>query len=305
MKHFIAYNIFICFLSLNSYTQQIPNYTQYAYNMQILNPASVGSRADLSISILSRQQWVGVEGAPTSQTFSINGRIKGGLGIGATVVNDKIGFSETNNFNLDLSYTILTSEYRRLAFGLKGGITLFNNNLANAITPDNDKYASTSGSFPNIGFGAFYYSQTFFVGLSAPYLFETPQFYTSEASGKNMLSRNLNYFLSAGVLFELNDHLKFKPSTMVNYTSGVPISVDLNANFLYKKNIEVGVSYRHSNTISALFAVIIKEKFRIGYSYDHKFANYGENLSSHEIILHIDFDFNKRSRWLRPNSCYF
>ena len=152
MKHFIAYSIFI-FLSLNSYAQQIPNYTQYAYNMQILNPASVGSRADLSISILSRQQWIGVEGAPTSQTFSINGRTENGLGIGATVVNDKIGFSETNNFNLDLSYTIQTAENRRLAFGLKGGITLFNNNLASAITPDNDKYASTSGSYPNIGFG--------------------------------------------------------------------------------------------------------------------------------------------------------
>jgi type IX secretion system PorP/SprF family membrane protein len=302
-KAFVAILIFA--FSVSTYSQQVPNYTQYLYNMQIINPAYVGSRAELSMSVLSRDQWVGVAGAPVTRTFSVNGRTSMGLGFGATVVNDKIGLSESTNVNIDASYTIVTSENGRLAVGLKSGMTFFSNNLANGITPDNDIYASNTGSFPNVGFGAFYYNKKFYVGLSLPYLLETPQFYTQENIDKGKIVTNENYFFSTGALFNLTEDLLFKPSTMVRYASNLPISVDINSNFLYKEIIEAGLSYRYENSVSALFALIINEKYRIGYAYDYKLSTLGGNLSSHEIIFHLDLNLKRNSRWLLHNKCYF
>lgn len=292
-------------LSFNVYSQQIPNYTQYLYNMQILNPAYVGARAELSMSLLSRKQWVGIEGAPSTKTFSINGRTRNGLGFGVTAVNDRIGLSEITNVNLDISYTLITSQYSRLAFGLKGGVNLFSNNLAIGITPDNDIYASTTGNFPNVGFGAFFYNRKFYAGLSIPHILETPQFYIQDKLTEPKLAKNPNYFFSTGALFKLTENVIFKPSTMVRHTSNLPISIDFNANFLYRDILDVGLSYRNQNSVSALFALIINKKYRIGYAYDHKLTTFGADLSSHEIILHLDFNLKRSTRWLLHDNCYF
>ena len=305
--HYIMYMVlFLFFSSITTKAQQTPHYTQYLYNMQVINPAFVGYRSDLSISLLSRQQWVGVEGSPETNTFSVNGRTNRGLGLGVTVVNDKIGLTKITNANIDVSYTVINSENSRLAFGLKGGLTFFDNNISQAITPDNDVYTSFSGRYSNIGFGALYYTQKYFIGVSLPSILEIPLFKTFETS--NTLNQELNYknyFLSAGVIFQLSEDIMFKPTTLIKHTKNLPLSVDINANFLYKNNIEAGLSYRYNSSISALFAVIINEKFRIGYSYDQRLANFGTNLNSHEIVLQIDFNFNRSERWLLNNKCYF
>lgn len=295
--------VFITSCSL--FGQQIPHYTQYLYNMQVINPAYVGVRSDLSLSALSREQWSGVIGAPTTRTFSVNARANLGLGLGATFVNDKIGLSEINTINFDGSYTIITSQYSRLSFGLKLGTTFFNDNLANGITPDNDVYASNTGNFFNVGFGAFFYSEKFFVGLSVPYLLESPQFFIQPDDREIRIDENQNIFLSTGYVFELSEDLYFKPSTMIRYTSNLPVSIDINSNFMYKEIIEAGISYRYKNSISALFSVIINKKYRIGYAYDYMTNNVIGNLNTHEIILHVDFDLKRNTRWLRSVKCYF
>ncbi|MHB0756192.1 PorP/SprF family type IX secretion system membrane protein [Polaribacter sp. M15] len=314
MKKKIASNmtrklIFLClvttFISLNSFTQQLPHYTQYLYNMQIINPAFVGYRAELSMSVLARQQWVGVEGAPTTRTFSLNGRTRKGLGIGTTIVHDKIGLSEVTNINVDASYTIVTSKKSRLAFGLKGGLLFYNNNLFDGITPDTEAYASTTGKFVNIGFGGLFYTKKFYVGLSVPQLLESPQFYIEDNLNQNSLSKNPNIFLSSGVLFKLSENLLFRPSTMVRYTTNQPTSIDVNASFLYNKILETGISYRYKNSVSGLFTVILNKKYRIGYAYDHRFSVLGGNLSSHEIVFQMDLNFKRNTRWLLLDDCYF
>ena len=298
----LAISMLFCLYAL---AQQLPHYTQYLYNMQIINPAFVGYRAELSMSVLARQQWVGVEGAPSTRTFSLNGRTRNGLGIGTTIVNDKIGLSEITNVNLDASYTIVTSKNSRLAFGLKGGLNFFNNNLFDGITPDNEIYASTNGQFVNVGFGGLFYTKKFYVGLSVPHLLESPQFYIEDNLKPTSLSTNPNIFLSTGVLFKLSEDVMFRPSTMVRYTTNLPTSIDVNANFLYKDIIETGVSYRYQNSISGLFTVIVNKKFRVGYAYDHRFSILGGNLSSHEIVLQMDLNFKRNTRWLLFNDCYF
>ena len=304
-QYFICLLFVLCLNIVSTNAQQTPHYTQYLYNMQVINPAYVGFRSDLSISLLSRQQWVGVEGAPKTSTFSINGRTSTGLGIGLTVVNDKLGLVESNNINIDASYTLTTSAASRLAIGLKGGITFFDNNLAQGITPDNDVYSSFNGRYSNVGFGALYYTQDYFVGFSVPYILKTPLFNTFETSNALSETNYKNFFLSAGAIFNLSENVLFKPSTIIKHTANLPLSVDINSNFLYKEIIETGLSYRYKNSVSALFAVIINEKFRVGYTYDYRLDNFGSNLSSHEIVLHIDFSFNRNQRWLLNNKCYF
>jgi len=312
--HFAS--ILLLLFITNTQAQQAPHYTQYLYNMQILNPAFVGSKADLSVSLLSRKQWVGLDGAPETTTFSVGGRTMDAFGLGATIIKDKIGLATSTNVNIDASYTIPTSRYGRLAFGLKGGLTFFNNNLSNGITPDNEIYASTEGNYPNVGFGALYYNDQFFVGLSVPNLLNTHQFKVLENIDQNDGISNNNYFLAAGYMYDFSEYLKFKPSTIIKYTPSLPVSVDMNANFIYNEKIELGLSYRYNNnisissypyqnTISGVFALLINKKYRVGYSYDHTFAPYGSNLSSHEIIIRFDFKFNRTTRWLFHNRCYF
>jgi hypothetical protein len=109
----------------------------------------------------------------------------------------------------------------------------------------------------------------------------------------------------AGAIFNLTENMLFKPTTIIKYTPTLLLSIDLNSNFIYKKKFETGFSYRYKNSMSALFALIINEKYRIGYSYKYQFANYGGNLSSHEIILRIDLNLNRNMRWLFHNKCFF
>lgn len=295
---------FLLLLNSISYSQQTPHYSQYVYNMEILNPAFVGAKADLSISLLSRQQWIGVEGAPETNTFSISERMKDGFSLGVTIINDQLGLFKSNNVNIDASYTIPTSQYGRVSFGLKGGLTFFNNTTDLAITPDNDVYPSIKGKYPTIGFGGLYYDNRFFVGLSIPNILNSSSFKIIETSGTTDFN-HANYFLSVGSIFNITEKILFKPSTLIKYTPSLPVSIDLNSNFIYNKRIETGVSYRYKNSISALAALIINEKFRIGYSYEYQLASYGPNFSSHEIMLRVDFTLERNTRWLFHNRCYF
>ncbi len=293
-------------LSIEVSAQQTPHYTQYMYNMNVINPAYAGARADISIGLLARQQWVGVEGTPETETFSINARTFDSVGMGLSVVQDKLGLLEDTNINLDLSYTMVTSHYSRLAFGIKGGFSNFNNNLSAGLTPDNDNYADLEGRYPNAGVGLFFYTKNYYIGLSVPQLFNTPKFRLDPNSYSSVLNDYQSYFGTFGYVFQFNEKVKFKPSTLIKITRSLPISVDLNANIFYNDQIEFGVSYRYHDSVSAMAALVLNKKFRIGYSYDHTLTNLGGfNQGSHELMLLVDFNFKKRGRWLNDSSCYF
>lgn len=297
--------IFLQVIIVNA--QQAPQYAQYLYNMQVLNPAFVGAKSDFNATLLTRRQWINVEGAPETNTFSVNTRLNSGFGIGATVINDKIGLVDNTNLDLDLSYTIPTSEYGRLSFGVKSGIAFFNNDLASGITVDNEVYASTTGQYGNLGFGMLYTTDDFFVGLSMQNLFKSPVFRLQEDIQTVRGLERGNYFLTGGMSIDLSrfNDIVFIPSTMIKFTPTLPISIDVNANFIYNKMIEAGVSYRHQNSVSGVVALIINEKFRIGYAYENYLASVGQNLNSHELILRVDLNLTRNKRWLFLNCCNF
>lgn len=284
--------------------QQTPHFTQYLYNMQVINPAYVGVRADLSASALARYQWLGIKGAPETKTFSVNGRLSNGIGIGVTIVNDKIGLAQGTETNFDISYTTMPSLKERISFGLKGGVTFFNNNLSKGITPDNETYNSVSKKYTNIGFGMHYYNKIFSIGVAIPYLFKTPHYKITGDNNIGGISESIDYFFTSSARFKLSKNVMFKPSTMVKLSSNLPVSIDFNTNFLIEEVVELGLSYRHNDSVSAMFAVFITENTRLGYSYDHTLTDLGSNLNTHELVLHFDINFEAKPRWLY-HKCYF
>lgn len=274
------------------YSQQDPQYTQYMYNMHIVNPAYAGSEGTLNIGLLHRTQWVGLDGAPKTTVATINAPIKKNIGMGLSVFADKIGPVKEQNAFIDVSYTIQTSDYGNLAFGLKGGFTFLDAQLSTLDLgddiPDDVFNNDINDSYANFGAGAFYYTDHFYAGLSMPNMLN--QFHLNRKGGViSSASEKMHYYLTSGYIFEMNDNLKLKPSVLLKGVEGAPLSIDLSGNVLINNKFELGVSWRIDDSLNALMNVEVANGFRIGYAYDYTLSNLGDfNSGSHEIILLIN-----------------
>ena len=291
--------LLLSILSYDIYGQQDPQYTQYMYNMNIVNPAYAGSRGTLSIGLLGRTQWVGIDGAPKTATLAIHAPVGKNLAMGFSAIVDEIGPVKEQNIYADISYTITTSEEGRLAFGLKGGVTLQDIGLVSILLPqdpNDDLFRDNINDvYPNFGAGVFYYTDKFYAGLSAPNLLETVHF-DKESGVIAKASEKMHYFVTTGYVFELSETLKFKPSVMAKAVSGSPLSMDLSANFLMNDRLELGASYRFGDSVSGLVNFGVTPDLRIGYAYDYTTTNLGNyNSGTHEMFLLWDIDFSKKN----------
>jgi len=286
--------IVFCLLiySYESFAQQDAQYTQYMYNMNVINPAYAGSKiGTLSASLLGRTQWVGIPGSPQTAVLSLHKPIKGNMGLGVSILADKIGPINEQFLYADYSYTIPVGYYDKLAFGVKGGISLVNADLANLNLNDYDdeNFKNNINNLqPNIGFGAFYYSDIYYAGFSIPNLLKTTYLEKNNGLKTNINKRN-HMFLTGGYVFDLSYDWKFKPSFLVKATLGAPVSVDLSANFLFDNTFEVGGSYRWGDAVSFLVNAQVNKNMRVGYSYDFTTSELNQfNSGSHEIIILFD-----------------
>ena len=293
MKKFkLLIGIFVLISSISTvFAQQDPQYTQYMYSMNILNPAYAGSRGVTSIGLLGRTQWVGVDGAPQTATLSINGPVGKNVGLGFSVIHDEIGPVKEDNLYADFSYTLNLSEEDKFAFGIKAGATFLN--VREVITVDVDPLnVPVSLIAPNFGVGLMYYNDRFYAGLSVPNFIESR--YLDKKNGiSSTASEKTHYFLTSGYVFDLDENLKLKPSTMLKATPGAPLSIDLSLNLLIQEKVELGLSHRLDDSISGMIGFNVNQDLRIGYAYDYTTSNFGEfNSGSHEIM--ILFDLNKK-----------
>lgn len=287
--------------------QQDAQFTQYMYNTINVNPAYAGSRPSMSIFALHRTQWVGLDGAPVTNTASINTPINNSrIGLGVSVINDKIGPSDENNLAVDFSYNIDTSDKFKLAFGIKASANLLNVNFNKLNQYDTNDYSfenNIDNKFsPNIGVGFYWYSDKAYIGLSAPNLLETKHFDKYAGTGANsyIARERINYYLTAGHVFDLDYNLKFKPAMLVKLVQGAPLQVDVSANFLINEKFTIGAAYRWSAALSALVGFQISDSLFIGYGYDletTQLANY--NSGSHEVFLRYEI-FKSFNRMVSP-----
>lgn len=305
MKKIIVVFAFLC-LSLISYAQQDSQFTQYMYNTININPAYAGSRESMNIFALHRTQWVGLDGAPVTNTASINTPINGSnVGLGVSIVNDKIGPSDENNIAIDFSYTIHTSDTYKLSFGLKATANLLNIDFNKLSQYDPNDYlfqTNIDNKFsPNIGVGLYLHSDNTYFGLSAPNLLQTTHFDRYTSKGSSLLAKEkIHYYLIAGHVFDLTGDIKFKPSVLAKMAIGAPLQVDVSGNFIFNNKFVAGVAYRWSAAMSAMVGFQATDSWFIGYGYDletTRLSNY--NSGSHEIFLRYEL-FNKYDRIITP-----
>ena len=284
------------------YAQQDAQYTQYMYNTININPAYAGSRGVMSIFGLYRTQWVGLDGAPVTSTASINTPIENtNLGVGLSVVSDRIGPTNENTISGDVSYTIKTSEIYKLSFGVKGTADLFNLDPSKLNTPAGQAdplLQNLHNNFsPNVGAGVYFHSDKSYLGLSVPNFFETKRYNDNTTA---VYKERMNLYLIGGYVFDVNANLKFKPAFLVKEVDGAPLQLDVSVNFLINDKFVLGAAWRWSASVSAMAGFQVNDGLYIGYGYDletTKLANY--NAGSHEIFLRFEL-FKKQNRIVSP-----
>ncbi len=302
MKKMKKLILVLLFCSTASFAQQDAQFTQYMYNTINVNPAYAGSRGVLSIFGIYRTQWVGLDGAPETSSFSVNTPVGNNVGLGVSLINDKIGPTNENNLSADFSYSIPTSATAKLSFGIKGSANLFKLDPTK-LTPEDQgdpQFQDFKNKFtPNIGAGVYWHTDKAYVGLSVPNFIQTNRYDDNDVA---IYKDKINYYLIAGYVFELDRYetVKFKPAIMTKMVEGSPLQVDASANFMFNDKFVIGVAYRWSASVSALAGFQITDGLYLGYAYDRettKLVNY--NSGSHEIFLRFEF-LNKYGRITSP-----
>jgi len=286
-----------------SYSQQDAQYTQYMYNTINVNPAYAGSRGVMSIFGLHRTQWVGLDGAPVTNAFSVNSPIENtNLGVGLSFVNDRIGPTVENTISTDLSYTIPVSETYKLSFGIKATANLFSFDRDKLNIPSQSQadplLQSLSNNFsPNVGAGVYFHSDKSYLGLSVPNFFQTKRYNDNDYA---VYKERMNAYLIGGYVFDLSPNLKFKPAFLGKMVQGAPLQLDVSGNFLINDKFVLGAAWRWSAAASLMAGFQVSDGLYIGYGYDldtTKLAHY--NSGSHEIFLRYEL-FKRQDRIVSP-----
>ena len=294
MKKLILFVFF--FLSiLKATAQQEPHFTQYMSNMSVINPAyATGTPSVLNLGTLYRHQWAGIKGAPKTMTLFAHTPINDKIETGISLVSDDIGDGakkETNVF-ADFAYILQLDETQKLSFGLKAGFsnisTNFNGFQLNSgdVSTDLAFEENVNETTPNIGVGAYYFTDNYYVGLSVPNILKSEHSGASNGQINSFGSRKVHGYLTGGYVFDINENFKLKPAAMAIFVEGSPVSVDLTANVLYNEKFELGAAYRFGDAVSVLMNVNVTPNLKIGYSYDYTTSNLSQfNSGSHEIVL--------------------
>ena len=296
LKKIIAVFVFTL-VSLNISAQQEPMYTHYMYNTLMVNPGYAGSRDALTVTALDRMQWVDFKGAPSTQTFTMHSPLQDQhIGLGLSVVNDKIGPTNTTSVYADFAYILEITQKSKLALGLSAGMNIFQANI-NALDLDQQSdpvFMSNINNHvtPNFGFGAYYSRERFYAGISVPNLLQNSYSVSNEANVSTLIAKEQrHYYFIAGTMLRLTDNLAFKPTTLIKLTSGAPIEIDITPSFVIMKKLTLGAMYRSGDAVGGLVGLDITEQLHIGYSYDWSYGlrTFTYNQGSHEILLRYDF----------------
>ena len=294
------FSFVLMFTAIVSFAQQDAQFTQYMYNTININPAYAGSRGALSIFALHRTQWVGLDGAPVTNAVSVNTPLNGSnLGLGVSVINDKIGPTTENTISADLSYTVPTSEIFKLSFGIKATANFFNLdvNRLNPVDDDPSLHDFNNKFTPNIGAGVYLHSDKAYIGFSVPNFIESKRYDDNEVA---IFKEKINYYLIAGYVFDLNNSIKFKPALLSNIVEGAPLQLDVSGNFMFNDKFVVGIAYRWSAAVSAMVGFQVSNGMYIGYGYDYETTNLNNyNSGSHEIFLRYEI-FKNNGKIITP-----
>jgi type IX secretion system PorP/SprF family membrane protein len=301
MKRFLT--VLLLVISFSAFGQQDPLFSQYMFNKLLVNPAYAGSRENLSIDILDRYQWVGIEGAPNTITLAAHSLLESKkVGLGLYVFRDELGPTINQGIMGTYAYRIQT---RRgwFSFGIQGGIKYFNFdwNAINTRDPDYMFYPQDVEKItPDVNLGIYYQTPKFFAGLSSKQLLEN-EYGVGESDGKTTFARLArHYYAMTGFAFPLNDKIIFRPSMLGKFVRNAPLQMDFNASFLFSDLFWVGASFRTEKAVVFLTEFRVTDFMRIGYSFDLYLNELQlHNKGSHEFRLGFDIA-TRKSRMKTP-----
>lgn len=280
--------------TLAATAQQDPLYSQYMFNTLAFNPAYAGSADVFTAMALSRHQWVGFAGAPTTQTLAVHSPLPTpGLALGGLMIHDAAGPVVQNAAFVDLAYRVRTGTTSRLSFGLSGGVNLLHLDIASLATVDPDPHNANfeNKPLPNFGFGLYWHAERWYAGLSVPKLLE----HAVGEDGALVTAKEVrHWFLIGGFVIDLSDEVHFKPSMMLRAVAGAPLSADLNASFLLRDRIWLGAMWRYGNAFGLMAQYQATPQLRAGYAFEMTTTRLGAyNAGTHELMLGYDFKFSK------------
>lgn len=270
------------------HAQNEPLYTQYMYNIGSFNPAYAVSVETAEISGLYRAQWIDVDGAPRNLRFGANIPLSNEkMGLGFNVLSDALGPSTQTFIDVSYSYQINLSEDSWLSFGIDAGGSILNLDYSKGTfqNPGEPLIGGEDFSqfYPVVGAGLFFYGTDWYAGVSVPN-FLTLGIYDEEL--ESVIDNDLQYNFITGFVFDIAERTKFKPAVLVNYLPGIPVNVNLSANFLLMDALTLGANYRFGNAVSGVVGLQVSSGVFMGYSYDYNTNGLGEfNSGSHEAIL--------------------
>jgi type IX secretion system PorP/SprF family membrane protein len=284
-----------------SQAQFEPQFTQYMFNEMFINPAYAGSRKQVSATTSYRNQWVGLEGAPKTQTLSIHGPLMNRkLGVGLSVMNETIGVTHQFSVYASYAFRFQVGSNGAFALGLQGGIINHQEDLTKVITVeegDNQFLLNTPHVIlPNVGYGMYYNTDRFYAGISIPRMMKN----RVAGDGSSEVTHSLelefwHYYFSTGYVFPVSESIKMKPAFMLKTVPGAPAIADFTLMALMKDVFWLGFSYRTEDSFAGIATFQVTNQLRIGYSYDYTttpLSNYSNG--THEVNIGYDFSFKKK-----------
>jgi type IX secretion system PorP/SprF family membrane protein len=275
-----------------------PQFTQYMFNEMFINPAYAGSREHMSMTLLYRNQWVGLEGAPTTQTFTAHTPLRNDrMGIGLSIMNEEIGVTRDLSFYGNYAYRMPTS-FGFVSLGLSAGLINHTERLSdlNIREQGDESFIGTPRvTVPNAGFGTFVQGRNFYAGVSIPRMIKNTVDAGASKSENKIEMQSWHYYITGGYVQPLNETIKMKATSMVKAVSGAPLIGEFGLHALFHETFWIGAAYRTGDAWAAIAQFQINNQLRMGYSYDFTTTELRNHSSgTHEITLGYDFSFNKK-----------
>ena len=284
--------------------QQDIQYTQFIFNKLHYNPAYAGNNCLLCGNLMYRRQWIGIVGAPTSQTFNLHGSLlQEKLGLGLSVNNDAIGLTNVLNIETSYAYRLQFKPDEFLSIGLRGSINFLRMRWSDADPTQVFDFsipgADGSKIYPNFGLGFYYENSKFFAGLSIPRLFRNTIPFTENYAAMMEPRLQQHYYLMGGVVLPISSNVEISPAALLKYTSNAPLSLDLNVNFIFYKRLWLGVSYRTGDSVDGLLQVAILPNLKLGLAYD---VNLSRLRAYNSGTLEVNLEYCLQQQGLRLNN---
>ncbi len=284
---------------VHTQAQQDPHFSLYQYNKNVINPAYAGAEDGLEALFSVRSQWVRVPEAPETLNFNINSPVNENIGLGLNVVGDKVFVISETHVYADFSYRLPLSNDLDLYAGLKAGGSFLNIDL-NGLVQDDPLFTENVSNFnPNVGVGFYLRAKKYYLNFSAPGILKNDRF-EKEGVVPVSASDKIHLFGGGGYDFVINDNFSLRPSTLIKFVSGAPISIDLSASAIFNKRFELGGNYRWDESYTGFITMKFLESFQIGYAFEHAVTDINIYSSgTHEILLKFRFDNNKSREGLQ------